>query len=153
MHAYIHTFINTTHTHTHTQWAVSTEDPRMRKVMGKQGLPRQLCMLRADAIDYRTHSFEQVYMCVYTYIHCTRFTCFTGTYVQILTLQNTFFRAGLLPAVARGGARVHDGYSVCLLYWYKSTDSDAAHPQTSGGKTPSPRTSTTYTLRRCADVC
>jgi hypothetical protein len=67
MHAYIHTFINTTHTHTHTQWAVSTEDPRMRKVMGKQGLPRQLCMLRADAIDYRTHSFEPVYMCVYVH--------------------------------------------------------------------------------------
>ena len=40
------------------QWAVSTEDPRLRKLIGKEGLPRRLSILRDDAVDFRTHSFQ-----------------------------------------------------------------------------------------------
>ena len=40
------------------QWAVSTEDPRIRKMVGREGLPRRLAILSKDAIDYRTHSFQ-----------------------------------------------------------------------------------------------
>jgi hypothetical protein len=47
---------------------------------------------------------------------CTRFTCFTGTKVQILT------SCGGGAASARGSTG--DLYSVYLLYWYKSTNTD-----------------------------
>ena len=40
------------------QWAVSTEDPRIRRMIGREGLPRRLAMLSKDAIDFRTHSFR-----------------------------------------------------------------------------------------------
>jgi len=46
---------------TQAQWALSTEDPRLRKMIGREGLPRRMCMLKRDAIDYRTHSFAEGY--------------------------------------------------------------------------------------------
>jgi hypothetical protein len=46
---------------TQAQWALSTEDPRLRKMIGREGLPRRMCLLKRDAIDYRTHSFTEGY--------------------------------------------------------------------------------------------
>eukprot|EP00802_Teleaulax_amphioxeia_P005059 Tamp_05063.p2 GENE.Tamp_05063~~Tamp_05063.p2 ORF type:complete len:482 (-),score=57.33 Tamp_05063:150-1595(-) len=46
---------------TQAQWAVTTEDPRLRSMIGREGLPRRMYMLRRDAIDYRTHSFAEGY--------------------------------------------------------------------------------------------
>ena len=46
---------------TKAQWAVTAEDPRLRLLLGREVLPRRLSMLRSDAIDYRTHSFEVGY--------------------------------------------------------------------------------------------
>lgn len=43
---------------TKAQWAVTTEDPRLRKMIGREGLPRRMRILRNDAVDYRTHSFD-----------------------------------------------------------------------------------------------
>ena len=45
-------------TRTRAQWAVTTEDPRLRKMIGREGLPRRMHILRNDAVDYRTHSFD-----------------------------------------------------------------------------------------------
>jgi hypothetical protein len=45
-------------TRTRGQWSVTTEDPRIRKMIGREGLPSRMYILRHDAVDYRTHSFD-----------------------------------------------------------------------------------------------
>ena len=45
-------------TRTRGQWAVTTEDPRIRRMIGREGLPSRMYILRHDAVDYRTHSFD-----------------------------------------------------------------------------------------------
>jgi hypothetical protein len=68
-------------------------------------------------------------------------TCFTGTKVQILTLvahDSALEDAMLIEAHSRYGNR---WYRVYLLYWYKSTNPDAAR-----------RTTGRRSQRRCQDV-
>jgi hypothetical protein len=56
----------------------------------------------------------------------TQFTCFTGTKVQILTSHLSEASALIFEASARPKGPILHRYSVYLLYWYKSTNTDAA---------------------------
>jgi hypothetical protein len=60
----------------------------------------------------------------------TQFTCFTGTKVQILTHKAHVRRCLFAHCRARGarGARL-EGTQFYLLYWYKSTNTDAQGEQ------------------------
>ena len=53
----------------------------------------------------------------------THFTCFTGTTVRILTHEDSVFGSGDGGFGRRGQ---YSRCSVCLLYWYKSTNTGAA---------------------------
>jgi hypothetical protein len=63
-----------------------------------------------------------------------QFTCFTGTNVQVLTQLHPHMRVVTGSAGGRGRAR---RYPVCLLYWYKSTHTDAAAAGAAARSVPS----------------
>ncbi len=56
----------------------------------------------------------------------TQFTCFTGTKVHILTSHLSEASALIFEASARPKGPILHRYSVYLLYWYKSANTDAA---------------------------
>ena len=78
---------------------------------------------------YKSTNIEQPTLLPSSRTQGTQFTCFTGTKVQILTLLPN--ASGLAcsspPSNPHGGAwLLCERYPVYLIYWYKSTNTDAA---------------------------